>query len=131
MNAVTLLTSPTTRAAPNRQSIRYRMRVPQDIAGVLDRYVSAIIADLRRRFEESGKDRSADGSREVILDLTDVSNVPHSALVLLVNLIRRTLGDGVTITLTGVSPAVLAPLTASAFPDGVVVIDSRRRTWPG
>lgn len=117
--------------AATRTPTRFRMRIPQDIAGKLDRYVSAIVADLRRRFEDRGKNRSADGSRAVVLDLTGVSEVPHSALILLVTLLRRTLGDDVAITLTGVGPAVLAPLTALEFPPGVEVIDSRRRRWPG
>lgn len=128
MTTATPLVSAT---AQNRVSARVRVRVPQDIAGVLDRYVSAIVAALRRRFEDRGTTRAVGGSREVILDLTDVSSVPHSALILLVNLLRRTLGDDLTVTLAGVSPAVLAPLTASDFPDGVVAIDSRGRRWPG
>lgn len=109
--------------------IRYRMRIPPDIGQELDRYVSAIVAALRRRFAER---RDADGpDGEVILDLSEVSAVPHSALVLLANLLRRALGDNVTITLAGVSPAILAPLTAFDLPDGVAVIDSRRRRWSG
>lgn len=55
MTASAQLTSPTTQAKPNRKPIRFRVRVPQDIAGVLDRYVTAIVADLRRRFEDRGK----------------------------------------------------------------------------
>lgn len=106
---------------------RYRLRVPPDIGRQLDRYVSAMVLELRRRFENRG----FGGSGEVVLDLSDVSVVPGSALVLLVNLLRRTLGDGVGITLTGVRPAILASLTAFDLPDGVAVIDSRRRRWPG
>ncbi len=105
------------------------MRVPPDIGQKLDRYVSATVAELRRRFAERSENQVADGSDEVTLDLSEVSAVPHSALVLLVNLLRRTLGDAVTITLAGVRPAILAPLTAFELPDGVAVIDSRRRRW--
>lgn len=119
------------RSVPERASTRIRMRVPAEMARELDRYVSAIVAALRRRFDDRGENRGVAGSREVILDLSDVSVVPHSALMLLVTLLRRALGDDVTITLTGVSAAVLAPLTAFDLPHGVAVIDSRRRRWPG
>ena len=112
-------------------SIRLRMRVPSDIGQELDRYVSAIVTELRRRFAEHGENQVANTSDEVILDLSEASTIPHSALVLLVNLLRRTLGDDVTITLAGVSPAILAPLTAFDLPNGVAVIDSRRRRWSG
>jgi ABC-type transporter Mla MlaB component len=118
-------------SAPERTSTRIRMRVPADMARELDRYVSAIVAALRRRFDDRGEDRGVAGFRELILDLSDVPVVPHSALMLLVTLLRRTLGDDVTITLTGVSAAVLPPLTAFDLPHGVAVIDSRRRRWSG
>lgn len=127
------LSRPSPTSFPNsvleQAPIRLRMRVSTDIGKELDRYVSAIVTDLRRRFAECREHQVADVADEVVLDLSEASAVPHSALVLLVNLLRRTLGDDVTITLAGVGPAILAPLTAFDLPERVAVIDSRRRRW--
>ncbi|HUQ54818.1 MAG TPA: hypothetical protein VM306_04155 [Lentzea sp.] len=57
--------------------------------------------------------------------------VPGAQLVMLVKLLRRTLGKGVLIELAGVKPTILGSLVAFGIPLDVAVIDSRGRPWTG
>lgn len=111
--------------------VTHRMRIPPDVARELDRYISVIVAKFRRAFDNLRRTRGVERRNELVLDLSDVSEVPHSSLVLLVNLLRRTLGKDVRITLSGLDPMIQGLLTAFGLPRSVAVVDSRHRRWPG
>ena len=111
------------RHAPELTPTALRIRLTSDVAKHLGRYVSAIAATLRAEFDT---DR---GTGDLIIDLSQATEVPPAQLLLLVNLSRRIIGHGPTITLSGVRPMVLGPLTAFDLPDNVVVVDARGRQW--
>lgn len=99
-----------------------RITLSREVARELGRYVSAI-ADTVRDAEEK--------PREVDIDLSEAVELPQAQLVLLVNLVRAIVGDGTTITLSGVRPMNVGSLVAFGLPEDVVVIDSRGRRWAG
>lgn len=106
----------------------YSLRLPPDVAADLGRYVSAIVAKVSATYTEDAEAKQAD---HLTLDLSAVTTVPIAQLVLLVDLLRRDLGNHVAITLSGVRPAILGSLVAFSIPRGVDVIDSRGRRWRG
>ena len=67
--------------------------------------------------------------RKLTIDLTGAPTAPAAQLVLLVRLLRRTLGDGVLIELSGVTPMIRTSLVVFGVPRDVAVIDSRGRSW--
>jgi hypothetical protein len=97
-------------------------------------YFPALVAAARAML---GKAEDPDGSggraRVLKVDLTGVPPVGNCAeLVLLVNLLRRACGPGLTIKLVGVTPALAAPLISGGVgDDDVVVVDTRGRWWSG
>jgi hypothetical protein len=99
-----------------------RITLSREVARELGRYVSAI-ADTVRDAEEK--------PRELDIDLSEAVELPQAQLVLLVNLVRAIVGDGTTITLSGVRPMNVGSLVAFGLPGDVVVIDSRGRRWAG
>ena len=95
--------------------------------GQLDRYVPAIAAKARAIFDTHRGD--AEEPSELIIDLSHAAELPQSQLILLVTLLRRIVGDGPTITLSGVRPMILGSLVGFGLPDDVVVVDTRGREW--
>jgi hypothetical protein len=86
----------------------------------LGRYLSAIVAKVRA---------TTHPIRKLTIDLGGAPTAPAAQLVLLVKLLRRVLGDGVTIELAGVTPMIRTSLVAFDLPEHVTVIDSRGRSW--
>lgn len=115
--------APTEKPDPTALPPPRRLRLTRDVAKNLGRYVPAITAKLRAEFDTHG----APGELEI--DLSDATEVPQSQLTFLITLLRRAIGDGTTITLSGVRPMVLHSLTTHGLPDDVVVADTRGRRW--
>lgn len=67
----------------------------------------------------------------ITADLVGAPTAPGVQLVLLVELLRRALGDDVLIELSGVTPMIRASLVAFGVPGNVIVTDSRGRSWAG
>jgi hypothetical protein len=114
---------------PEFAPAKLRMHIQPDVARELDRYITVIVKKFRRAFDNLHETGGTERRVELILDLSDVTEVPHSSLVFLVSLLRRTLGKNIGITLFGLSPMIQVPLTAFDLPRSVVVIDSRNRKW--
>ena len=110
--------SSTTVQSPPRGTFRLRL-APAEVRE-LGRYLSAIVAKVRATTHPIGK---------LTIDLAGAPTAPVAQVVLLVRLLRRTLGDGVTIELAGVTPMIRTSLVAFGLPADVTVIDSRGRSW--
>ena len=106
---------------PTRPALRIRLTA--DVAKHLGRNVSAIMAKLRAEFDTHRR------TDDLVIDLSDATEVPVAQLLLLVTMSRHIIGHAPTITLSGVRPMVLGPLTAYDLPDNVVVVDARGRQW--
>lgn len=103
----------------------YRLRLAAAEVRELGRYLSAIVARVRAAMPGEGPHPI----RKLTIDLAGAPTTPVAQLVLLVRLLRRTLGDGVTIELAGVTPMIRTSLVAFGLPGEVTVIDSRGRSW--
>jgi hypothetical protein len=102
------------------------VRVTADEVASLHRSVSRLVQEARQQLA-SEADRAG---RELVLDLSAVPPVPALApLLLLIRLLRRLLGPGGRVDVTGVSPALVGALTAFDLPDGVGLVDTRGRHW--
>jgi hypothetical protein len=121
--------SPPSRRASGSARPALRIYLTPDVAEHLDRYVPAISATVRATFAPHGGTDDVDQPSELIIDLSQVVELPQSQLILLLNLSRRIIGNDVTITLSGVRPTILGPLVGFELPDGVVVFDARGRRW--
>jgi hypothetical protein len=108
----------------------YRLRLTPDVARQLGRYVSPIVARVRTEFEDR-RETDPDGPDRITIDLAGAPTVPASQLILLVTLLRHAIGNGVQITLSGVTPAIMGSLVTFDTPPDVVLIDSRGRRWAG
>jgi hypothetical protein len=121
--------------APERTEVAtrppYRLRLAPDVAGRLGRYISPVVATVRTAFEERRREGDTGGADRLTIDLSDATTVPGAQLILLTNLLRQTLGDGVEITLTGARPALMGALVTFDLPRDVVLIDARGRRWTG
>jgi ABC-type transporter Mla MlaB component len=100
-----------------------RIRPSRHVAGQLGRYVSVIVAKVREAFDD------AEEPGELVIDLSQAIELPQAQLTLLLNLLRPAVGYGTVITLSDVRPMVLGSLVGFDLPDGVVVVDTRGRTW--
>ncbi|TDQ00432.1 hypothetical protein [Labedaea rhizosphaerae] len=108
-----------------------RIRLTRDDTRELGRYLSTIARRVRAAIDAH---RGADGAEEpgeFIIDLSDATELPQAQLILLVTLLRRTVGSGTTFTLCGVRPMLLGSLVAFDLPDDVVVVDTTGRRWAG
>lgn len=114
-------------STPSRPALR--IQPPRDVARELGRYVSAIAAKVRATFDTYRGTGDAEKPSEVIIDLSHAAELPQAQLILLVTLLRRIVGNGTTITLSGVRPMILGSLVAFDLPDNVVVVDTRGRRW--
>ncbi|WP_143035803.1 hypothetical protein [Lentzea fradiae] len=104
----------------------YRLRLAPREVRELRKYLSVIVARVRAAM--------IGGSRtpgKLVVDLDGATDVPVVQLVMLVKLLRRNLGGGVHIELSGVRPAVVGSLVAFGIPQDVSVTDSRGRAWTG
>ncbi len=104
----------------------YELRLTAEVAREVGRYVSPIVETVATAFTER-----PDAPQEIIIDLSEATAAPPAQLVLLVTLLRRTLGPEAIITLSGVRPSVLSALVPFDLPPGTVVLDSRGRTGRG
>lgn len=111
--------------APRLSRRVLRIQPTRDVAGQLGRYVSAIAAKVRATF---GTGKAGEPS-ELIIDLSRAAELPQAQLTLLLSLLRHIVGNGTTITLSGVRPMILGSLVAFDLPDDVVVVDTRGRRW--
>lgn len=108
-----------------------RLRMSSDVARELGRYISPIVAKVRSAFDERRRTQGSDEPDALTIDLSDASTVPGAQLILLVNLLRDTLGTSVVITLSGVRPMIMGSLVTFDLPRDLRVIDARGREWPG
>jgi hypothetical protein len=118
-----LSTSTESRGALTRPRQTLRIRPSRHVAGQLGRYVSVIVAKVREAFDD------AEEPGELVIDLSQAIELPQAQLTLLLNLLRPAVGYGTVITLSDVRPMVLGSLVGFDLPDGVVVVDTRGRTW--
>lgn len=107
----------------------FRIHPTRDVARELGRYVSPIAAKVRATFDIHRGAGDAEEPSELIIDLSHAAQLPQAQLTLLLNLLRPIVGDGTTITLSGVRPMILGSLVAFDLPDDVVVVDTRGRRW--
>lgn len=107
--------------------VPFRLRLTADVGAELDRYIPDLVAKLRRAFAQRRNEQDDEERDELVIVLSDVSQIPHIHLVLLIRLLSQALGPNVTITLAGASPMIARPLAAFDLPDNVVVADVRRR----
>lgn len=109
----------------------YRLRLTPHVAAELGRYLAPVVAEVRAAFEDRLRTRSPGGTDEITIDLSGAPTVPGAQLILLVTLLRQTVGNGVEITLAGVRPGILGSLVVFDLPPDVVLTDSRGRRWTG
>lgn len=107
----------------------FRIQPTRDVASELGRYLSAIAAKVQATFDTHRGTGDAEVPSEVIIDLSHAAELPQAQLILLVTLLRRIVGNGTTITLSGVRPMILGSLVAFDLPEDVVVVDTRGRRW--
>lgn len=100
----------------------FRITLTREVARELGRYIPAITDKVRA---------AAEKPRELEIDLSEAAELPQAQLVLLVSLLRAVVGNGTTITLSGVRPRNVGWLVAYDLPGDVVVIDSRGRRYAG
>lgn len=106
----------------------YRLRLAPHEVRELGKYLSVIVGRVRAAMTEA--DESGPYSiKKLTIDLAGAPTAPGAQLVMLVRLLRRTLGNGVLIELSGVAPTILTSLVAFGIPRDVTVIDSRGRPW--
>ncbi|MEU0878186.1 hypothetical protein ABZ345_06275 [Lentzea sp. NPDC005914] len=105
----------------------YRLRLTPDEVRRLGKYLSVIVA--RVRAATTGDERDRHPIEKLTIDLAGAPTAPGSQLVMLVRLLRRTLGNGVHIELSGVGPMIRTSLTAFGIPRDVTVTDLRGRSW--
>ena len=115
------LSRPQHTSHPSRPTLR--IRPSRNVTAELGRYVSVMVAKVRETFDD------ADEPGELVIDLSQAAELPQAQLTLLLNLLRPVVGTGTVITLSGVRPMVLGSLVGFDLPDGVVVVDTRGRTW--
>lgn len=107
----------------------YRLRLTPDEVRELGKYLSVIVARVRAAMTNDPDEPDLHSIKKLTIDLTGALTAPGAQLVMLVRLLRRTLGDGVLIELSGVGPMILTSLVAFGIPRDVTVIDSRGRPW--
>ncbi|MFJ8962444.1 hypothetical protein ACIRG5_23935 [Lentzea sp. NPDC102401] len=107
----------------------FRLRLAPDEVRELRRYLSVIVTRVRAAMTVDPDDPDLHPIKKLTIDLAGAPAVPGAQLVLLVTLLRRTLGDGVIVELSGVKPTILGSLVAFGIPPDVAVIDSRGRPW--
>jgi hypothetical protein len=107
----------------------FRIRPTREVARELGRYLPAITAQARAAFGTRRGTGAAGEPGELVIDLSHATALPQAQLILLVTLLRGIVGDGTTITLSGVRPMVLGSLVAFDLPGDVVVVDTRGRRW--
>jgi ABC-type transporter Mla MlaB component len=108
----------------------YRLRLAPHEVRELRKYLSVIVARVRAAMADVGEP-GPHSIKKVTIDLAGAPTAPGAQLVVLVRLLRRTLGEGVLIELSGVTPTILTSLVAFGIPQDVTVIDSRGRPWTG
>jgi hypothetical protein len=106
----------------------HRLRLAPHEVRELGRYLSVIVARVRAAMTD---ERGPLPTEKLTIDLAGAPTAPGAQLVLLVKLLRRNLGDGVVIELTGVAPAIRTSLVAFGIPRDVAVIDTSGRSWAG
>lgn len=121
--------APTEKPDPTALPPPRGLRLTRDVAKHLGRYVPAVTAKLRAELDTHQGPSDAVEPIELDIDLSDATEVPQSQLALLLTLLRRTIGNGRTITLSGVRPMVLNSLTTHGLPDDILVVDTRGRRW--
>ncbi|NGY65125.1 hypothetical protein G7043_40075 [Lentzea sp. NEAU-D13] len=107
----------------------YRLRLTPDEVRELGKYLSVIVAKVRAAMTDDPDEPDLHSIKKLTVDLAGAPTAPGAQLVLLVKLLRRTLGNGVLIELSGVRPTILASLVAFGIPRDVTVIDPRGRPW--
>ena len=107
----------------------YRLRLAPDEVRELRKYLSVIVSRVRAAMTVDPHDPDLHSIKKLTIDLAGAPAVPGAQLVMLVKLLRRTLGNGVLVELSGVKPTILASLVAFGIPPDVAVIDSRGRPW--
>jgi hypothetical protein len=112
--------------SPPRRTFRLRL-APHEVRE-LGRYLSVIVARVRAAMTDVDEP-GPHSIRKLTIDLAGAPTAPGAQLVLLVRLLRRTLGNGVLIELSGVRPTILTSLVAFGIPRDVTVIDARGRPW--
>lgn len=102
------------------------VRVTAGEAAFLHRSVSRLVREAQLQLASR-----VDGARrELVLDLSAVPPIPALApLLLLIRLVRRLLGPGGRVDVTGVNPALAGALAAFDLPEGVGLVDRRGRRW--
>lgn len=100
------------------------VRVTAEDVATLHRRISVLVRKVRHKLASR-----ADGAQhELVLDLSEVPPVPAVApLLLLIGLLRRSLGPVGRVDVIGVNPALAGALTAFDLPDGVGLVDARGR----
>lgn len=107
----------------------YRLRLTTDEVRELGKYLSVIVARVRAAMTDDPDEPERHSIKKLTIDLAGAPTAPGAQLILLVKLLRRTLGSGVLIELSGVRPTILTSLVAFGIPREVAVIDSRGRPW--
>jgi hypothetical protein len=107
----------------------FRIALTRDVAEELGRYLTPITAAVRATFDAHRATTGTAAPAELVIDLTDAARLPQAQLTLLLTLLRPIVGDGTTITLSGVRPMILGALVAFDLPDDVVVTGTRGRRW--
>jgi hypothetical protein len=107
----------------------YRLRLTSEEVRELGKYLSAIVARVRAAMTDDPGEPGSHSIKKLTIDLAGAPTAPGAQLVLLVRLLRRTLGNGVLVELSGVRSTILASLVAFGIPRDVAVIDSRGRRW--
>jgi hypothetical protein len=102
------------------------LRVTREEARTLHRSIPALVGRVRQELASQG----SHPRRVIVLDLSAVPPTPiASPLLFLVHLLRRLAAADAMIDVTGVTPALVAALTAYDLPTGVTLIDTRGRRW--
>lgn len=107
----------------------YRLRLSEDEVRELGKYLSVIVARVRAALKDDTGTPDLHSIEKLTIDLAGAPTAPGAQLILLITLLRRVLGNGVLIELSGVRPTILASLVAFGIPRDVAVIDSRGRPW--
>jgi hypothetical protein len=104
------------------------LRVTRDEVRVLHRSIPVLANRIRhQRTTDPGE-----ACRTIVLDIAGVPPAPAPApLLFLLGLLRRLADTDARIDITGVTPALVAAMTAFDMPDGVSLVDTRGRRWPG